>query len=386
MRAYTAQKLKTENRQQAFWLLAQRRALSKADLSSELGLSAPTASKIINAFLEKGIVREVHTAYEGLGRPPRPVELDARSYFYAGVALEGAYMKVGLIDLAHELVAVRSWPSGTIPLDALIRERAGECVALLAREAGVDPGRIIMGAGLGLPGVCDTQRGVVVTAPLIGVREPLDINESLAALAGALGCPVVFDNDTNMAAVGERLCRGGADDLLFTTLGTGLGSAVIVNGSVVRGRRNRSGEIGYARYRPADALSVTDAGWLESRINIDAACRMCGAGTLEELAAAAPEQKREVSERIAELLAPCLSIVALALDLPLISISGLLPAALREGFFEALNGALARCTPFDTVAVPASSPHVDVIGAAGAAYTELIDHLLTDEARNDSPA
>lgn len=377
MRAYTAQKLKSENRVQAFHLLAQRRVLSKADLSGELRLSAPTASKIINAFLDKGIVREVSAPYEGLGRPPCPVEFVAGSYFYAGIVLEGAYMKVGLADLAGELLAVRSFPRGERALEALIRDMAGARVLELAGEARVDPARI-MGAGLGLPAVCDADNGIVVAAPLSGVRGPLDIRRDLAALSETLGCPVVFDNDTNMAAVGERLCRGGADDLLFVTLGTGLGAAVIANGSVVRGRRNRSGEIGYARYAPAGALSLSDAGWLESRVNIGAACRMCGANALEELAAADPARKLGVSERIAELLAPCLAIVALALDLPLVSVSGLLPAALGEVFFEALNRALRGCTPFDTAAAPASSPNVDVAGAAGAALHALIDHLLSD--------
>ncbi len=377
MRAYTAQKLKSENRVQAFHLLAQRRVLSKADLSSELRLSAPTASKIINAFLDKGIVREVPSAHEGPGRPPCPVEFVPSSHFYAGIVLEGAYMKVGLADLAGELRAVRLFPRGEHALDALIRVIAGPRVLELAREAGIASGRI-MGAGLGIPAVCDTANGIVIAAPLSGVREPLDIRDSLAALSETLGCPVVFDNDTNMAAVGERLCRGGADDLLFVTLGTGLGAAVIANGSVVRGRRNRSGEIGYARYAPAGALSLSDAGWLESRVNIDAACGMCGARSLEELAAVDFSKKRAVSERIAELLAPCFAIVALALDLPLVSVSGLLPAALGEVFFESLNCALRGCTPFGTAAVPSSSPNVDVIGAAGAALRELIDHLLSD--------
>ncbi len=377
MRAYTAQKLKSENREQAFHLLAQKRVLSKADLSAELGLSAPTASKIINAFLEKGIVREVPCAREGLGRPPCPVEFEAGSRFYVGVVLEGAYMKVGLVNLVHELVAVRSFPRGECSLNALISGMAGARVRELAKEAGVEPSRI-MGAGLGLPAVCDAENGIVVAAPLAGVREPLDIRGGLAALSETLGCPVVFDNDTNMAAIGERLCRGGADDLLFVTLGTGLGSAVIANGNVVKGRRNRSGEIGYARYVPDGALSITDAGWLESRVNIDAACRMSGARSLAELAAFDPESRLEVSGRIAELLAPCLAIVALALDLQLICVSGLLPAALGDAFFQALNRALAGCTPFDTTAVPASSPDVDVAGAAGAAFHELIDHLLSD--------
>ena len=378
MRAYTAQKLKAENRQRAFLLIAERRALSKSELASTLGFSAPTAGKIIDDFLQKGIVREVGAVPTDFGRPPYLMELVPDANFYAGVVVEGAYIKIGILNLAHELVAVSSHCCEGIPLHTLIAVEARRHIEALSESVGINPQRI-MGIGLGVPGICDKENGVVLAAPLIGVREPMDISGSLASLSTAIGCPVLFDNDTNMAAVGENLCRGSeADDLLFVSLGTGLGSAILIDGDIVRGSRNRAGEIGYCRYVPATRPTTNEAGWLESAINIDAACKMSGVRTLVELKALDGAQKSSVSERIAELLAPCLSTVALALDLSHICVSGLLPDALGASFFDALNSTLAGYMPFPVHAFPAYNPNVGIMGAAGAAYLGLLSHMLAD--------
>ncbi len=378
MRAYTAQKLKAENRQRAFLLIAERRALSKSELASTLGFSAPTAGKIIDDFLQKGIVREAGAVPTEFGRPPYLMELVADAGFYAGVVVEGAYIKIGILNLAHELVAVSSHCCEGIPLDRLIAAEVSRHIAALSESAGINPRRI-MGAGLGIPGICDKENGVVLAAPLIGIREPMDISASLSSLSASIGCPVLFDNDTNMAAVGENLCRGSeADDLLFVSLGTGLGSAILIDGGIVRGSRNRAGEIGYCRNKPAIRPTTNEAGWLESAINIEAACKMSGVRSLDELKALDEAQKNSVSKRIAELLTPCLSTVALALDLSHICVSGLLPDALGASFFYALNSTLAGYMPFPVQAFPSYNPNVDIIGAAGAAFSGLLSHMLAD--------
>ncbi len=378
MRAYTAQKLKAENRQRAFLLIAARRVLSKSELAGALGFSAPTAGKIIDAFLKKGIVREAGSLPTELGRPPYMMELVPDAGFYAGVVVEGAYIKIGILNLAHELVAASSHCCEGVGLEELIAVEARRHIEALAQSVGIKSQRI-MGIGLGIPGICDKENGIVLAAPLIGIREPMDISASISSLSVWIGCPVLFDNDTNMAAVGENLCRGGeADDLLFVSLGTGLGSAILIDGGIVRGSRNRAGEIGYCRNEPAIRPTTNEAGWLESAINIDAACKMSGVNSLAELAALDPLHKYAVSERISRLLAPYLSTVALALDLSHICVSGLLPDALGACFFEALNKAMEGYMPFPVQAFPAYNPNVDVIGAAGAAFSGLLSHMLSD--------
>ena len=66
---------------------------------------------------------------------------------------------------------------------------------------------------------------------------------------GAARAPVMLENDVNLAAVGEQwagIARG-VDDFVFISIGTGLGSGVVLHGEIHRGRNGAAGELDYAR-------------------------------------------------------------------------------------------------------------------------------------------
>jgi len=68
-------------------------------------------------------------------------------------------------------------------------------------------------------------------------------------LARELKCPVLIDNDTNLAAEGEFHAGAaqGESSFVFITIGDGVGAGVFLNGSIYRGSRWSAGEIGYLR-------------------------------------------------------------------------------------------------------------------------------------------
>ena len=99
----------------------------------------------------------------------------------------------------------------------------------------------VAAVGLSVKGIVDAQRGVI-----------LDVKERLAGLIGRplavivareLGRPVVIENDARMYALGEwRHGAGrGRDNMVCLTLGTGVGSGVIVGGHLLRGPRGVGG-------------------------------------------------------------------------------------------------------------------------------------------------
>lgn len=66
-------------------------------------------------------------------------------------------------------------------------------------------------------------------------------------VSSALGVPVIADNDANVAALGEYAVRAPADSdpMLYLTVSTGVGAALVVNGRVLRGAHSLAGEIGH---------------------------------------------------------------------------------------------------------------------------------------------
>jgi glucokinase len=96
------------------------------------------------------------------------------------------------------------------------------------------------GAGIGCPGTVNMKEGVIVAAPNLPFRHtPLR-----QMLSEKLGCPCIVENDANAAAWGEYAAGAGKDisDMVFFTLGTGIGGAVISDGTMVRGYSGQAGE------------------------------------------------------------------------------------------------------------------------------------------------
>jgi glucokinase len=119
-------------------------------------------------------------------------------------------------------------------------------------DAAIDAARAVwsddVGAvGIGVAGLVEYPSGVFVWGPHVaGTRVPVraDVEE-------ALGVPVVVDNDANTGARAEyRLgAAQGSETMVFVTLGTGIGGAIVIDGEVMRGT-SFAGEFGHMRYEP----------------------------------------------------------------------------------------------------------------------------------------
>lgn len=152
-----------------------------------------------------------------------------------GVDVGGSFVKV-----------VRRGPDGSIeerrrrPTPASSGEMI-DLVAELAASAGPGP------VGVGLAGLVDHHRGVLVWAPHL----PGEDVEVRHMLSERLERRVFVDNDANCAAVGEQRqgAARGAREVMMITLGTGIGMGLLVGGRVHRGR-GHAGEVGHMTMDP----------------------------------------------------------------------------------------------------------------------------------------
>lgn len=101
----------------------------------------------------------------------------------------------------------------------------------------------VRGIGIGVPGVCDIKNGIVEFAPNlfwnnVNIVEIMEKEFSL---------PTYIDNDANAAAKGEAWCGAGRGkkNIVCITLGTGVGSGLILNGEIFHGAKNGAGELGH---------------------------------------------------------------------------------------------------------------------------------------------
>jgi len=105
------------------------------------------------------------------------------------------------------------------------------------------------GIGLGSPGTINHENGTIKGAyNLNWTNEVYPVRD----IQKGTGLPVVIENDANVAALGERWQGAGnnADDVVFVTLGTGVGGGIIANGKLVQGANGAGGEIGHVTVNP----------------------------------------------------------------------------------------------------------------------------------------
>ncbi|MCI5775120.1 MAG: ROK family glucokinase [Aerococcus sp.] len=102
----------------------------------------------------------------------------------------------------------------------------------------------IQGIGMGSPGQIDPKKGTVTGAYNLGWA---DTQEVQSQFEEAFDIPFVIDNDANVAALGEQWQGAGENDpnVIFVTLGTGVGGGIVLGGELVHGAAGSAGEIGH---------------------------------------------------------------------------------------------------------------------------------------------
>lgn len=113
-----------------------------------------------------------------------------------------------------------------------------------------------VGIGMGSPGAVDRDKKNVTGAFNLNWAHTEEVGSVIEA---ELGIPFAIDNDANVAALGERWVGAGANnpDVVFVTLGTGVGGGVIADGNLIHGVAGASGEIGHIIVEPEDGFACT---------------------------------------------------------------------------------------------------------------------------------
>ena len=101
-----------------------------------------------------------------------------------------------------------------------------------------------IGIGMGSPGVVDREKGTVIGAYNLNWKTLHPVKEKIQK---ATGTPFFIDNDANVAALGERWKGAGENqpDVVFMTLGTGVGGGIVAEGKLLHGVAGAAGELGH---------------------------------------------------------------------------------------------------------------------------------------------
>ena len=159
-----------------------------------------------------------------------------------GVDLGGTFIKVGLIDFKGNILSMNSRLTraerGPVSIIRTMAEQIKELAA--AQGIGIED---IHSVGIGVPGLVEYDAGRVVYCSNLSWKN-VELGKELNSM---LGKSVYVENDATAAGLGESLFGStkGADNSVLLTLGTGIGSGIIINRSIYRGSHGAGSEIGH---------------------------------------------------------------------------------------------------------------------------------------------
>lgn len=156
---------------------------------------------------------------------------------FVGIDIGGTAIKCGIVNDKGEILVKHSIPTlGTRPADEVIND-IGEAVKLITK------GYEFEGVGIGCPGAIDSEKGIVnYSNNLYWKNVPI-----VANLVKQLQKPAKVSNDANVAALGEATFGAGRDysDSVLITLGTGVGSGIVVSNKLFEGYKSMGTEVGH---------------------------------------------------------------------------------------------------------------------------------------------
>jgi predicted NBD/HSP70 family sugar kinase len=259
-------------------LLGASGPLSRTEIARRLEVSQPAITAVARDLLGRGLVQELEQAPSSGGRPAQLLGLVRAAGRAVGVKVTPDH--VTLVDVGLDGVVRRSWSR---PIDATATsapDALAAAVSAVVHEID-DREEPLLGVGVAVPGAVDEQANGVVDAPTLGWSR-FQLGQHLRS---ALGVPVLVENDVNALAVAERLYGHGRvhRDFVVVTIGSGIGSALVMDGAVYRGSRGGAGEFGHVPVADGPACICGGIGCLEAVVGEAALVRAARAAGLRRV-------------------------------------------------------------------------------------------------------
>ena len=223
-----------------------------------------------------------------------------------GIDLGGTNVKVGCFDSALKLIDKASAATEADMGPEAVVERIGRTTENLLAINNL-PADSLAAAGIGAPGPARLDEGIIIASP----NMPLFKNVPLRRMVSRrLHAPVVLENDANAACWGEFVLGAGKDinNMVFFTLGTGIGGGIITDDKLVHGSADNAAELGHIIIYPdGRKCACGQRGCVEAYASADSTARRAvealEAGAESSLKRVLDEKGRITSKDVYEHLA-----------------------------------------------------------------------------------
>lgn len=162
-----------------------------------------------------------------------------------GIDIGGTNTKIGVVNAAGKILANSRIDTTNYPkIDAFVDALCTEIKTLLEKSGDTELAAIGIGAPNG-----NYLKGTIEQAPNLAWKGIVPLSDMVKKV---FPVTVALTNDANAAALGEMIYGGakGMKNFIILTLGTGLGSGIVINGELVYGKTGFAGEMGHLTMEP----------------------------------------------------------------------------------------------------------------------------------------
>lgn len=197
-----------------------------------------------------------------------------------GVDVGGTGIQIGVVDKEYHIIQESSIPTRTdIPFEEQVKHIT-DCIVSTVQAAGLNEDDI-ESVGIGIPGIASAKTGEIIKCTNMGwYHVPFrDVFNRY------LNKPVHIDNDANVAALAESVAgiSAGTSSSVFITIGTGIGSGIIINGRIWSGAHHIGAELGHVIFDLDGVLCTCgNHGCLERYCSATALIRMAREAVAEQ--------------------------------------------------------------------------------------------------------
>ncbi|MCG0238739.1 MAG: ROK family transcriptional regulator [Firmicutes bacterium] len=216
--------------------------ISRAEIAKITGLNKSTVSALVDELLNEHLAREIGPGASQGGRRPQLLVLNTRAGVVVGAEIGVNYLTVIIQDLLGQPI----WQHRAGLRDPHNPETTlGQLADTIRQGLQHVPETPLglMGIGLGIPGLVDYEHGRLLFAPNLR-WEDVDVR---AWFQERFEAPVKVDNEANAGALAEHWSGAGAglQNVVYFSLGIGIGAGIIIQGELYRGHGGLAGELGH---------------------------------------------------------------------------------------------------------------------------------------------
>lgn len=234
------------NKKRILNLIRREKDLTKLDIAKKIGVSIPTVISNVNELLDEKLIAETGVADSTGGRKPVVISFLPDSRFAFGVDISPEQVRIILTNLDLKIKYEEKFTITNLNNTETIMEKIRVIVDNIIKIKKIDK-RKILGIGFSLPGTVNEDKFILEVAPNLGIR-----NVDFKKFQNMFDFPMFIENEANTGALAEMNLGIAKEmkDLVYVSVGTGIGAGIVIQSSLYKGKNKRAGEFGHMTLVP----------------------------------------------------------------------------------------------------------------------------------------